>query len=516
MRAMIHRGLLGGLLAVLALFLVLGAAGEARAQRAFEPLPPPRLPESEAAAIAAQGFAPKDVGFLVQDLDSGEILAARNAADAFIPASVIKLATAVAALEILGGDHRFETRVATQGRLREGTLHGDLVLIGGGDPLLGADDLLALCHELRAEGIRTVSGRFLYDDSHYTSRPVIEAGQPLDAGYNPGVSALSLEFNRVRLRWRAAHSIAESSGNGVVPRAGHSIPPLPGLALEVAAEHPGGNQIWVPRDGDGLTFWQLSPRAGAEGASWLPLRDPARVAAQTFRRLCAQAGVRLPRPEAGTAPPDSRTAARQESPQLTEVVQGMLAYSNNLVAELTGLAAARGLTGRAQDLPESADTLAQWWRQSLPEVDWSSYAAVNHSGLSPQTRLTPAQAVAILVAADGRFYAGGGGRRSLESLAPAAGLHGSLAGRLDGEATGLKVWAKTGTINYASGLAGYLHAEGGSRLAFSLFVNDKAARSAYDRNPNRRAARVRAEAAGWRTRAKRLENILVESWSQRW
>ncbi len=501
-----------GLAAAALMLLLLGDAAALRAERAFVPYQPPSLPPNEAAAIAAHGFAPDDVGFLVHDLESGEVLAARNAGEAFIPASVTKVATAIAALENLGGAHRFTTRVAAVGTAENGVLDGDLVLIGGGDPGLGADDLLALCHELRASGIREISGRLLYDDGLYFRHPAIESRQPLDAGYNPGVSALSLDFNRVQLRWQS------NSGGGAL--SGYSVPPLPGLALDVAAQHAGGDQIWQPEQNGNGTLWRLSPRAPEGGASWLPVREPASAAAQIFQRICAQAGVRLPAPEAGEsadyAGANAWNAARQDSQPLSEVVRGMLAYSNNLVAELVGLAAARSLTQQAQSLPESAKELARWWRARMPGTDWSEYVTLNHSGLSPDARATPSQFVAMLSAVDGRFYGSEGQRRSLESLLPAAGLHGSLSGRLANPATGLKVWAKTGTVNYASGLAGYLHSEGGKRLAFALFVNDKAARKAYDEDPERRGARMRAEAAGWRGRAKALEDVLVESWARRW
>src|SRR5918995_1761336 len=82
-----------------------------------------------------------------------------------IPASTAKLATAVAALDVLGPEHRFRTELLTSGVIEHGVLRGDLILRGGGDPLLDLPDLLGLAVRLENTGIREVDGHFLIDDS---------------------------------------------------------------------------------------------------------------------------------------------------------------------------------------------------------------------------------------------------------------------------------------------------------------------------------------------------------------
>jgi len=491
-----------------------GVAGHddkpAPAERADTPDPrvqparlgPPLSPEDAQAAralIREYGFEPQDVGFLVTDR-AGRELAAHNAGQAFIPASVAKLPTAIAALELLGGDHRFETRMTATAERRNGRLHGDLWLIGGGDPLLGADGLVHLCRDLHRAGVDRVTGRFLYDASRYQQRPEIRADQPMTATYNPSVSALSVNFNRLRVRW--------GSGAPGDPRA-WTLPPVPSVALSLDRRQPRGRETgaWLPAGDTGA--WQLSTRARGYGTDWLPLRDPARVAAEATRLACRRMGVQLPAPKPGTAPAQARTLAAHQSPPLHETVRAMLRYSNNLVAELTGLAAGRELTGQRVGLSQSAIAIAQWYERTLPETDWASFDPGNHSGLNAYARMTPAQLTAILrFAHDARYGRDG---RTLMELLPTVGLDGGLARRLQAPDTAFAVFAKTGTMNFVSGLAGYLPTQDGQPRMFVILINDKASRRAYDADPGLGTWGQRT--GGWRNRAKQLEAALIRLWT---
>jgi D-alanyl-D-alanine carboxypeptidase/D-alanyl-D-alanine-endopeptidase (penicillin-binding protein 4) len=460
--------------------------------------PDPLPADDPAGLIRRRGFQPDDVGYRLTAAD-GTVLASANADSGFIPASVAKLPTAVAALEILGGDHRFRTRLVGTAAVTDGRLQGDLYLVGGGDPLLGPDDLLALCQDLRRAGVREVAGAFRYDASRYATREMIRRDQPEDKRYNPPVSALSLDFNRMQVHWRRRGGRTQA----------WSLPELPGIRLGAArpGEVPLG-QTWT-RGPDG---WELDPQARQVGRTTLPQHRPARVTAQLARRLCDRAGVDLPAPEPGVAPAGARALADHASPPLTDVVQRMLLYSNNLVAELVGLAAARRLTGQALDLPEAARLLGDWLASTVPGADWSAYAPDNSSGLASSARATPAQLTALLRYALDKRY--GSGERSLMSLLPAAGGAGTLSERMTRPDTAFDVWAKTGSMHFASGLAGYILAPDGATRTFAVFVNDQALRQSYDADPRRRDGSWNAEIYPWRSRAKALEADLVRLWAR--
>ncbi|MEO6724340.1 MAG: D-alanyl-D-alanine carboxypeptidase [Blastocatellia bacterium] len=110
--------------------------------------------------LRSEGRSLQQHGVYVEKLDGGEPVARANENTAFNPASVIKLATTLAALDKLGPDHRFRTEFRATGELnrRTGELQGDLILMSGGDPSFSIPDARLAGDELRRIGIRRVSG----------------------------------------------------------------------------------------------------------------------------------------------------------------------------------------------------------------------------------------------------------------------------------------------------------------------------------------------------------------------
>src|SRR5918911_2867222 len=116
-----------------------------------------------AAALRGSGVSPSRTGILALDMTTGKTLFARNPWLSLAPASNEKLAITFAALEVLGPAYRIETDVLGSGRLDGATWRGDLVLRGRGDPTLTRRGLAHLAADVRAEGIRTVTGTILGD-----------------------------------------------------------------------------------------------------------------------------------------------------------------------------------------------------------------------------------------------------------------------------------------------------------------------------------------------------------------
>ena len=459
---------------------LLAAWPVAGAQAGTEPLPPPTE-----ALIAAAGLEGARTGYILADLDGGAVLASRRADEAFLPASTAKIATAVAALEVLGGGHRFETALQLSGK--------DLYLVGGGDPLLAVEDLMSLARAGAEAGV--ARARFFYDDSLLARAALIDAGQSDWATYNPGVSALSLSFNRRRVIW------------GARPGGGLAAFALPGGDLAPLRAMTGGGEPLFHRleTPDGPT-WRLTARR--RGRTWLPVSRPSRFAAGLFRELAAMQGLALTGPEAGTAPADARTVARHRGPRLVDIAGLSLQYSNNLVAELMGLGAARRLAGRPEALEASAARLQAELDRRLGG-DGTGWLLDRHSGLSSRSRASPRRMAALLRYADGRRYGG----RSFESLLPVSGWKGPLADWEDEPALAFRVWAKTGTMYYGRGLAGYLHTASGRRLAFALFTSDLDERRRLDALGPEPDAAERERAEAWLARARDLERDLLKRWA---
>ncbi len=377
--------------------------------------------------IRAHGFAPDEVGLVVEDADSGRRLIERRADRPGPAASTLKLVTAIGALDALGAEHRFSTRVLATGEPdAAGRLEGDVVLEGGGDPLLDMDGLMELAWGLRRAGIATLKGRLLLADARLPRLSVINPAQPVEAGYNAGIGALSLAFNRVRRPAGAAWTV-------------------PGLRERGPA-------------------WARLP---VDRPAAVPVQDAGMHAALVFRELAAALGVVLPEPVRAAVPAGARVVAEHRSRSLREIVEAMLLYSNNQIAEIVGLAA----TG-AGSLRHSAELLVTHVQEALPATDWRSFVLTNHSGLDPAARATPDQLLAILRLAETRH--------GIIALLPAAAWSGSLEHRFESEEAVLRIWAKTGSLDFASALLGYVLPDAGRPRRIVVLIEDAAGRRARD------------------------------------
>jgi D-alanyl-D-alanine carboxypeptidase/D-alanyl-D-alanine-endopeptidase (penicillin-binding protein 4) len=376
--------------------------------------------------------------------------------------------------------------------VRDGVLQGDLILRGDGDPTLDVADLLELAVRLATRGVRRVDGRFLIDDSALPRLPEIEPTQPLEAGYNPSIGALSLAFNRVLLSWR---------GGGRIDAA--TLPPLDEARFEPARPEllpPSG--IELESAGDEDVVWSLADRGARRQEAALPVKDPGLHAGRIFRRLALAQGILLDRPERAGAPGDARVLAVHQSPPLRQLVRDMLLYSNNLMAELIGLSAARRLGHDSSDLVAAGMLLTRHLAALMPEVDWQGAALGNHSGLDGEGRLTPRQLAALV-----RY---GWRAAALPALLPGSGWTGTLANRFAEPDEALRVWAKTGAVNYGSALAGYLFPPSDRPAVFATMISDLPARAAYDALP-RPERKAEAAAGLWNARARATQDRLVRS-----
>lgn len=453
--------------------------------------------------IAEHGFAPHQVGFLALDLQTGAVLAERNADAAFIPASVTKVPTTVAALAALGADYRFETALYGTGPVLDGTLQGDLHLVGGGDPILTSDDLDAMLARLGETGVRSIAGAFGYHAGFLPALDRIDPRQPETATYNPGVSALSVNFNIIQVSWETetggALAITATSNTNTqrVPVDAVMFALAPERALQPASFRLG--------DSDDGELWVLARHLPPQGQDWLPVGDAGLNTAMVFRRLAEGRGLALPQPVAVPLPEGARLLARHRSASLADIVRGILRYSNNLSAELVGLVAARHLAGPPPlSLSASATLLDGWLQARLADTRWEGYRPVNHSGLATDARATPRQLVAIL-------------RHALDlplGDEDYVGLLPAIAQLETGGEGLVEVRAKSGTLYYGSGLAGYLVADGEPRVAFAVFVSDLEARARLDAAEDPAVRERPPGARHWLARARAVQRALLAHWAE--
>ena len=131
-------------------------------------------------------------GIIVYDLTADSILFKHNERQLMRPASTMKMITAVAALDRLGGSHLFTTKLAYSGKLNNRTLNGNLYCIGGFDPKFSNDDLNAFVQQIKDMGIDTIRGKLIADKSMKDSDPMGEGWCWDDGDNNPQMSPLQI------------------------------------------------------------------------------------------------------------------------------------------------------------------------------------------------------------------------------------------------------------------------------------------------------------------------------------
>ena len=283
-----------------ALLAALAAALLAAAGAAGEPGP---LRGELARALAGSGVPAARTSALVVDLASGETVFARNARRALAPASNEKLAVAYAALVELGPRYRLPTEVVSDGEHAGATLRGDLVLVGSGDPTLGSAGLEALAAQVRALGIRRVTGGVVGDESLFDARrdaPGWRAGWVGDE--SPPLSALVVDrapgWPRVAPAVEAAAALTQALARrgvrvALAPRAGRAPPGaaplarhLSGPLAEIVRE--------MNRESDNFAAEQLLKHLGAVAGGGGTTAAGARVVRAVLAAAGAPlAGVRL-------------------------------------------------------------------------------------------------------------------------------------------------------------------------------------------------------------------------------
>lgn len=447
-----------------------------------------------------KGIPPGQVGYLLYDLESLEIVREHNRDRAFIPASTTKVPVAVAALNILGPGHRFTTLLGFNGSMDRGVLKGDIWLKGTGDPLLTVSDLMDMADRLREKGVRSVSGHFYYDESELAaSRSIDDAMEP-DVSFNAGLSALSLEYNAITAEWK------HEKKNG-----GFNIfltPSLPSNSVSLSREKLKENVKFIYAGKNRLESWLFSPDEKSDGSDRLPVKDPGLYTAHVFAKICSLRGITLPAPEPGAMPSGADIIDTHVGMPLSSLADLTLTYSINMMAELMSLTAAKELSGKPLGVAGSASEIGRYFSSRMERVSWKGLRLVNGSGLTVRNRITPEQMTAFLVYADAQNY---GGKKFISFL-PASGWKWSLYNRFHTPDTQFRVWAKTGSINYVLALAGYLFTAKNRKMAFVIFMNDIEARRAYDADPDRRSKDSMRRVYAWQNNAKGVMDSIVSSW----
>lgn len=453
-----------------------------------QPLAQTLPPEVEAALARAK--LPRDaLVMLVVDADgrstggTGSAVAAprlSHRADVPVnPASLMKLVTTYAGLDLLGPAFTWQTPVYTEGAIQNGTLQGNLYIKGQGDPKLVLERIWLLLRRVQSLGISSIGGDIVLDHSAFEAieqTPGEFDGEPLRP-YNAAPNALLLNFKALVMTFTPLPDRANGGYAAITYE-----PSLAGLQAPVRISL--GNQDC----GD----WRSALKAdfsdparirfgGSYGANcgekiWpVAYVDPKSYGPRAIEGIWREMGGKLAgKVRDGRVPAGAQPSFMQTSPALAEVIRDINKFSNNVMAQqvfLTLSLQAKGMGTREG----SRDVLANWWKARLgdnpaPTLD-------NGSGLSRNERISAQSLAGLLQLA----YASPQMPDLMASL-PLAGVDGTLR-RIKGQSTTGLAHLKTGSLRDVAGIAGYVHAASGKRyvlVAICNHPNAAAAKPALD------------------------------------
>jgi D-alanyl-D-alanine carboxypeptidase/D-alanyl-D-alanine-endopeptidase (penicillin-binding protein 4) len=447
-------------------FALLGCAARRTASGADELT---RLRTDILAVTQKPGVSRGSWGIVVESLDRRDRLLDLNARTLFVPASVAKIVSVATAAEAVGWDYRFATTLLTTGSVSQGTLFGDLIIVGSGDPSIGGrggSDVSAIVAAVKAAGLGRIEGRIIGDDDALEEpRPQLSWAWD-DLGYTTGAlfGALNLAENRTVVTVAPGPSAGVPATLSLDPRAlGRTL-----LNRTVTGATGTAPLVWPEqRPGEpSLTIAGTIPLGAQPMPLGISTGNPTLWFASVLRHRLIEEGITVTGDAVDVddvVPPPGRVGATtlftHWSPTLAEIARPLLKDSINLYGEAVMRLNAQGSFPTNDAALEGLQKrLAAW---GLPE---GSYQLVDGSGLSRRDAISPDAIMTILQRmSDVPLF--------LDAL-PIAGVDGSLASRMQGTVAAGNVRAKTGALSNIRSLAGYVTTRGGERLAFVIVINN--------------------------------------------
>ncbi|MET1056514.1 MAG: D-alanyl-D-alanine carboxypeptidase/D-alanyl-D-alanine-endopeptidase [Pedobacter sp.] len=399
----------------------------------------------------------------VLDANTGKQIFAKNENTGLATASTLKTITSATAFSLLGKDFHYQTTLGYSGSIAaDGTLMGDVIITGGGDPTLAswryenkeAAVLSQWVAAIKAAGIKKIEGKVIGDDQLWGTQGTPEGWTWQDMGnyFGAGPSALSWRENQFDIKLRANNSVSIL----------RTVPSMPYLTIvnELKPGEPGsGDRAYAflpPLASIAYLRGSWAREIGKSGIS-VALPDPAFDAAFRLQDTLERAGIRV-----STAAASARqiTAAKKQlpvsnqklititSPSLAEIVFWLNKKSVNLYAEHL-LKTIAWKAGKEATTSNGANTEIKYWASK--GLDRNALNIIDGSGLSPATRVTTSAMASILF------------QSQKEDWFP--DFYKSLP-----ENNGMKL--KSGTINDVSAFAGYYTADNGNKYVIVININN--------------------------------------------
>jgi D-alanyl-D-alanine carboxypeptidase/D-alanyl-D-alanine-endopeptidase (penicillin-binding protein 4) len=426
------------------------------------------LPRAVAQQLKNAGIPAGSVAILVQEAGTKRASLQHNADVAMNPASVMKLVTTYAGLDMLGPAYSWKTSAHAVSPPIEGVLYGDLYLKGSGDPRLTFEQFWLLLRQLRALGLKEIRGKLVLDRSAFTLGPgdtnvVNGGGAPFDdqplRPYNVKPDALLLNWKSVRVQLNVANDKLQTQ-----------VEPQPANLYLISQVNLSDGECgdWRSRlradvsthpDRFHLVITGSYPRSCGPQTWHLGVLDHPNYVYGVFRQLWEELGGSIVGGlSEANVPPSATQLAAVESPPLAELIRDINKFSNNVMARQLYLSLGDGSSAGA------SNAMRLWLEKKslrIPEL-----VLDNGSGLSRTERISAQSLAALLNSA----WQSPLMPEFVASL-PITGVDGTMRKRLRDNGAMGQSHIKTGTLEGVKTIAGYVRDRKGKWQIVVFLIN---------------------------------------------
>lgn len=436
------------------------------------------------ALLGASELSNANIGVAVLAIENGEYFFRRNETKNYIPASTLKALTTAAALEILGKDFRYSTKIYLDGEpTKNGEFVGNVIVRGVGDPTMSSyffpdplEILEDLAQKLDSLGIRSIRGNIIADDSYFDNNYYASgwAYDDMMYPYSAQVSALSFADNKVDFQIYPSLAIGQLSKITMSPD--NTYIHVVNKVLTAPSDSP---EILIPYRDPISNSIELRGKIPMEAKGVgeiigsklsVTIDNPTLYFLNLFKQTLEKHGIRIRGALFNIDDWNMKISynllqpiCEHTSPPLSEIIAVINKFSHNLCAEMLLKTIGKETTGIGSFAKGIEQVKKFAIRQGIPS---DNINIVDGSGLSRLNLISPQNQVTLLSS----VYRSDKRDVFLESLAT-PGAQGTLRGRMTQSRAEKNVKAKTGSMNNVSAICGYITTRDQEPLAFSIIAN---------------------------------------------